>query len=376
VIQRSKFLSQAMEHCLAEQPRNSQSRNAPLPVLEGIEEEGVPVPADKWPPTAVRPPETPTETMEFLARSWSLSAAEISKALKVLGSKATSDAPAIVATTTTTEEQSGEGAVGAMSPASRANLDVKVISTHHSSSTELQQDCYSLLVRSCSVARGRGRRWARGSRSRGRRSAPRPAPATPRPTPRRLWRGSPRPSRRWCSRRLRRSNGPTPRRPPPWRPRPRWWRRTAWRWRRRSAPATTRSWPPSTPPSTRRQAAMSWRSPPARRRVRTRDKLEYCSNVHSTINGIKTLLPCMDVCSSARGRDAEGEASQGGSGDGSARRRRQGRIAVGLRLQRRRASQAHQTGYLHITSLPQGPDTIQDPTKMYGHQQLINRVCI
>jgi hypothetical protein len=103
-----------MEHCLAEQPRNSQSRNAPLPVLEGIEEEGVPVPADKWPPTAVRPPETPTETMEFLARSWSLSAAEISKALKVLGSKATSDAPAMVATTTA--EQSGE-AVGAMSPA-------------------------------------------------------------------------------------------------------------------------------------------------------------------------------------------------------------------------------------------------------------------
>jgi hypothetical protein len=97
-----------MEQCLDEQPRNSQP-NAPLPVLEGIEEEGVP--AEKWPPTAVRPPETPTE---FLARSWSLSAAEISKALKVLGSKATSDAPAMVATTTA--EQSGE-AVGAMSPA-------------------------------------------------------------------------------------------------------------------------------------------------------------------------------------------------------------------------------------------------------------------
>ncbi|KAK3159644.1 hypothetical protein QOZ80_1BG0049270 [Eleusine coracana subsp. coracana] len=134
-----------MEQCL-EPHRVSQSRNAPLPALEGIEEEGVP--AENWPPTAVRPPETPTETMEFLARSWSLSATEISKALKVLSSKPTSDAP--VAVTTPTEQrspptlssdhqeqqrasaamalQSGE-TVGAMSPpvSPRANLDVKQV---------------------------------------------------------------------------------------------------------------------------------------------------------------------------------------------------------------------------------------------------------
>jgi hypothetical protein len=72
--------------------------NAQLPRLEGIEEEGSP--ADEWAPTSVRAPETPTETMEFLARSWSLSAAEISKALKVLScGKAASDSPAAVTTT-------------------------------------------------------------------------------------------------------------------------------------------------------------------------------------------------------------------------------------------------------------------------------------
>lgn len=45
--------------------------------LENIEEDN----DASWLPAMCPPPETPTESMEFLARSWSLSAKELSNAL-------------------------------------------------------------------------------------------------------------------------------------------------------------------------------------------------------------------------------------------------------------------------------------------------------
>ncbi|URE42658.1 Plant pleckstrin region [Musa troglodytarum] len=59
--------------------------------LENIEEER---PASCL-PVSLRPPETPTEAMEFLARSWSLSAVEISKALTLFENRKPSDSTGV-----------------------------------------------------------------------------------------------------------------------------------------------------------------------------------------------------------------------------------------------------------------------------------------
>lgn len=79
----SKSTSQKLENIEEED-------NIQVECIETMEREGEDCDnTSEMPVVSVPPPETPTETMEFLARSWSLSALEISRALTLLDKRDT-----------------------------------------------------------------------------------------------------------------------------------------------------------------------------------------------------------------------------------------------------------------------------------------------